>query len=423
MRSRNRSGWSRLGLATAACLTLLTACTGVAVKPMAEGSTHGVLPGAQEQQPAAAPQPIALATDHGRASGGVIASGGPTAPYNYAPSVMAIGSQYRMWWCSQLPYISARPGDQILYATSTSPDGPFAAPDGTPADEVFGNSPTGFDSLHTCDPSVIEVNGTFYLYYTGTADPRGNSNAVGLATSTDGLHWVRTNNGAPIVSEADDIHGTNAYGAGQPSALYLNGWFYLMFTDTTGVAAHGGGGQFVLRSADPTFQSGVQALGATGFTPVTSATAVRQRSVLDATTSDWMWVDALNAFAIAADSTTGTTITFWDADFTHQPYQPVVIPGPQSEGPGLVRRADGHAPVSTTDPCGRVPLDVVRATANGAGPTGLAHFGVDVNGLQACQQRTQALTLLDGFAMPAPDRTVDLVVGDRLIEVERRSVA
>jgi hypothetical protein len=145
--------------------------------------------------------------------------------------------------------------------------------------------------------------------------------------------------------------------------------------------------------------------------------------VLDATTSDWMWVDALNAFAIAADSAAGTTITFWDANFTYHPYQPVVLPGAQSEGPGLVRRPDGHAPVSTADPCGRVPLDVVRSTEHGAGPTALARFGVDITGLQACQQKAQALTMLDGFAVPAPDRTVDLVIGGRLIEVERRSVA
>jgi hypothetical protein len=418
---RNRSG--RLVL-LAACLTLLTACTGVTVSPQAEGR-QGVLPGNPPVNAPArpAPQPISLVTDHGRGSAGVIASGGPSAPYNYAPSVLEVDGRYRMWWCSQLPGVP-RPGDQILYATSASPNGPFTGPDGAPADEVFGNGPTGFDSLHTCDPSVIAVDGTYYLYYTGTSNPDGNSNAIGLATSVDGVHWTRANGGTPIVSEAGDVHGANAYGAGQPSALYLDGWFYLLFTDTTGTASgRGGAGQFVLRSADPTFTSGVQALGANGFTTVPSATTARLHSVLDATTSDWMWVDALNAFAIAADTSDGTTITFWDANFTYHPYQPVVLPGAASEGPGLVRRPDGHAPVSTADPCGRVPLDVVRSTVPGAGPTGMAHFGVDIAGLQACQQKARALTLLDGFAVPAPDRTVDLVVGGRLIEVERRSVA
>jgi hypothetical protein len=393
MRSRNRRRplWC-LGFLVAG-LSLLSACTGVAVRPLAEG-TQGVLPG---DKPPAAVQPatpasIALATGHSRASAGVIASGGALAPYNYAPSVMATGGRYRMWWCSQLPG-APRPGDQILYAASNSPDGPFVAPDGVPGDMVFVNSPAGFDGLHTCDPSVIEVDGTFYLYYTGTSDPNGNSNAIGLATSPDGVHWTRANGGTPIVSEAGDVHG-HPYGAGQPSALYLDGWFYLMFTDTTGAASDGGAGQFVLRSADPTFQTGVQALGRNGFIAVPSATTARLRSVLDATTSDWMWVDALNAFAIAAGSAAGTTITFWDADFTYHPYQSVVLPGAETEGPGLIRTPDGHAPVSVTDPCDRVPLDVVRPTTRGAGPDGLVHVGVDITGLHAsrCRRRTAPST-------------------------------
>lgn len=409
-----------LGLAVAG-LTLVAGCTGVTVKPLAEG-TQGVLAGNKPAPTEHAPPPsIALATEHGRGSAGVIASGGAMAPYNYAPSIMATGGGYRMWWCSQLPG-APRPGDQILYATAASPDGPFAGPDGAPGDVVFGNSPTGFDGLHTCDPSVIEVSGVFYLYYTGTGNPQGNTNAIGLATSPDGVHWTRAAGGAPIVSEAGDVHG-NPYGAGQPSAIFLDGWFYLMFTDTTGAATDSGGGQFVLRSPDPAFATGVQALGPGGFGAVPSATTARLRSVRDATTSDWMWVDALQAFAIAAGSPTGTTITFWDADFTYHPYQPVVLPGAETEGPGLVRRPDGHAPIAAADPCGRLPLDVVRPTTGGAGPNGLMHFGVDVTGLHACDQPGPALAVLNGFAVPAPDRTVDLVAGGRLVEVERRSVA
>jgi hypothetical protein len=198
-----------------------------------------------------------------------------------------------------------------------------------------------------------------------------------------------------------------------------------MFTDTTGQAANAdGSGQFVLRSKDPTFQGGgVQALGASGFVPVNSSTTARTRSIADATTSDWMWVDALNAFAVASDIGDGTTISFWDADFTYHPYASVTIPGAQREGPGLVRRPDGHAPVSTIDPCGRVPLDVMRATVEGAGPNGISHFGLDVHGLHACRERATTLALMTGFVVPSPDRTVDIVLGDKLLEVERRSVA
>ncbi len=426
---------SRL-IATAAAavgLLLLAGCTGTTV-PQAEG-TGAVLPDAHASEHAkpehakprhvtrSPPPSLTLRTGNGRHSNGVVASGGSRAPYNYAPSVLDIGGSYRMWWCSQLPG-SARPGDQILYATGASADGPFAGPDGAPGDRVFGNSAIGFDSLHTCDPSVIEVDGTYYLYYTGTADAGGNHNSIGLATSHDGVHWTRAHNGLAIVAASGDTSRTNAYGAGQPSALYLNGYFYLMFTDTTGGAATpDGAGQFVLRSLDPAFQQDVQALGPSGFTSVAGATGPRTRSVVDANTSDWMWVDALQAFAIASDGPQGTTITFWDANFTYQPYQPVVIGGPQREGPGLVRTPDGHAPVSTTNPCGQIPLDVIRPTGGDNGPNGLEHFGLDLTAVPGCQQPGTAASLLAGFAVPAPDRTIDIVVGERLVEVERRSVA
>jgi hypothetical protein len=414
--------------ASAVGLLLLAGCAATAV-PQAEGA-GAVLPDAHahsstqaERAAQSPPQSVPLRTANPRRSNGVVASGGSRAPYNYAPTVLDIGGSYRMWWCSQLPG-SARPGDQILYATSASPNGPFAGPDGAPGERVFNNSAGGFDSLHTCDPSVIQVGGTYYLYYTGTPDPGGNHNSIGLATSRDGVHWTRANNGVAILAASGETTRANAYGAGQPSALYLDGWFYLMFTDTTGkAAAPDGAGQFVLRSPDPAFGRGVQALGPAGFTPVARATGARTRSVADATTSDWMWVDALQAFAIASDGQQGTVVTFWNAGFTYQPYQPVVIGGPQREGPGLVRTPDGHAPVSTTDPCGQVPLDVLRATGGNNGPSGLAHFGLDLTGVPGCQRAGTAASLLAGFAVPAPDRTVDIVVGGHLVEVERRSVA
>src|SRR5205807_5645312 len=144
------------------------------------------------------------------------------------------------------------------------------------------------DQLHTCDPSVLRVDGVYYLYYTGTSNAQGQNNAIGLALSTDGTHWTRANGGAPIVPAAGDNTSGNPYGAGQPSVVYLNGWFYLLFTDTTGKAADpGGGGQFVLRSTTPSFTSNVQSLGPSGFTAVPSTKTPRLRSVLTANSADW----------------------------------------------------------------------------------------------------------------------------------------
>lgn len=416
MRSRHRRHVAALLLGAG----LLAGCTTSEATTQPDGTpSAGSSPAPTTTAPSAAAWvPATLPTDRARQSPGVIAAGGGDAVYNYGPTVLAEGGRYRMWWCSQLG-IAAPPGDDILLAESASIDGPF----GTAA-PVFSGSATGFDAMHTCDPSVIKVGGIYYLYYTGApAGDHAHGNAIGLATSTDGRAWTRANGGHPIITPARQVSNHNVYGAGQPAALYLDGWFYLMFTDTSGREVdHNGAGQFVLRSTDPAFRTGLQTLTDGGFRD-TSTTTDRLRSVVDAFSADWMWVDALAAFAIAHETADGTTLTFWDKDFRGQHYQPLVVRGPWQEGPGLVRRADGHAPTRVDDPCGQVSVDLVRATRDEAAPTDLMHFGLDIVGIDACRDAGRALQALDGFAMPSPQRTIDLVVGGVLVRIDRRSVA
>ncbi|OZM73012.1 beta-xylosidase [Amycolatopsis antarctica] len=370
---------------------------------------------------------VALATDSSRESDAVIAAGGADAPYNYAPAVMRDEGRTRMWWCSQ--YGAAPPaGDDILHAEAADIEEPFTGPDGAapvPVPVLSGN-PGGFDGVHTCDPSVIRVNGTYYMYYTGAAGDHALGNSIGLATSTDGISWARANGGEPVVDPAHDTHRDNTYGAGQPAAVHLDGWFYLMFTDTTGrEAGWNGAGQFVVRAKDPAFTTEVQALKADGFRPAPGTGAPRTDSLVDAFSADLMWVDALDAFAIAHETRDGTTLTFWDREFTANPFEPVIIPGPWREGPGLLREPEGHARISTRDPCDRVPVDVVRATVTGAAgaPTDLRHYGIDLQGVGACTDPARTLRVLDGVAMPSPVRTMDVVVEGKVVRVDRRSVA
>lgn len=410
----------------------LVACTAHDTTPQAggKGPVLGDRPGATVP-PSTGPKPadtsaldpVTLRTAGARQSPGVIAAGGRDAPYNYAPSVLLDGGRYRMWWCSQLG-IANPPGDDLLLAESTSLAGPFVGPDGTPGTPVFSGSASRFDAMHTCDPSVLRVGGTYYLYYTGAAGDHAHGNAIGLATSPDGRVWSRANGGRPIVTAARHVDRGNTYGAGQPAVVYLAGLFYLMFTDTTGRdTGHNGAGQFVLRSPDPAFGTQVEALTKNGFQPVAD-TSARERSVVDAFSADWMWVDALAAFAIAHETRDGTTITFWDWNFRTNPYRPLLVPGPWREGPGLVRRPDGHAVVSLDDPCGTASIDLVRATREApAGPSELRHFGLDVVGFDACREPGRAVLALDGFAMPSPARTIDLIVGGQVVRFDRRSVA
>ncbi|TVT29926.1 beta-xylosidase, partial [Amycolatopsis rhizosphaerae] len=344
---------------------VLSGCSSGTTRTQAEGSGDGGLGGGKPSAApsSAAPRDVALKTGQPRESGGVVAAGGPGAPYNYGPTVMIDGGRTRMWWCSQYPN-AGPPGDDIIYGEAASVDGPFTGPGGGVPPAVLSGNPGQFDGAHTCDPSVVKVNGTYYLYYTGAAGDHALGNAIGLATSADGITWTRSP--GPIVTPSHDVHRDNLYGAGQPSVVFLDGWFYLMFTDTTGRAAGwNGAGQFVLRAKDPSFSSDVEALGDKGFFAVSGNAAPRTTSVVDAFSADLMWVDALNAFAIAHETQDGTTITFRNRDFTGSPYQPIVLPGAWREGPGLVRTPDGHAPVAADDPCGRVPIDLVRATVLG----------------------------------------------------------
>lgn len=367
-----------------------------------------------------------LNTANERSSESVVASGGDPAPYNYGPTVLAEpdgeGMRYRAWWCSQLPAVDP-PGDDVLLAESGDLQGDFDF-SGAPAVPVFTGEPGAFDGKHTCDPSVLRTGGRFHLYYTGAAGEHAHGNAIGVATSGDGRSWRREAAGGPIVRPSGEVRRDNDYGAGQPSALFLDGWFYLMFTDTTASGAGwNGAGQFVLRARDAEFSDRVQALTESGFEPAGTTAVPRRRSVVDAFSADWMWSDALAAFAIAHQTERGTTITFWDRDFTGHPYGTLLLPGPWREGPGLVRGDDGHAPTSTADPCGTVPVDLLRATELDSAPTALRSFGLDVPGVRGCADPERARGVLEAFGVPSPRRMVDVVRGGRKVRVERRSVA
>ena len=136
-----------------AAVVLLTACSTAAGMP--EPPTTPAAARTQAGQPAADAGEAALATDRARQSDGPVVSGGSAAPYNYAPSVLLDDGQYRVWWCSQVPGVEV-PGDDVLTSSAAGLNGPF--PDGVP---VFHGSGGGFDALHTCDPSVIRVDGIY----------------------------------------------------------------------------------------------------------------------------------------------------------------------------------------------------------------------------------------------------------------------
>lgn len=323
--------------------------------------------------PASAEEP--LGADNYRAPSGPLTGG--DAAYEYAPGVLADGGRYRMWYCAQDPQ-GAVPGDDILYAESPNLNGPFTAPDGGDPLIVFeGTGNGGFDSQHTCDPSVVVADGTYYMYY-GAAVNDGET-TIGVARSGDGLTWERLGS-APIITPAHQQDTGNGYGSGQPSAVFLDGQFYLIFTDTTGAGAlpENGAGQFAWRSADPTFASGVEVFTADGWQPHTPENS-RSFSVANAFSADWQYSDELESFVIAHHNDQNqTTLTTLDgSDLRVRPYSPVNIEGAWVDGPGIVSTPDKHAVDDANAECGRVPIDVMHAS-QGSPPQDLVHKGIDI---------------------------------------------
>jgi hypothetical protein len=292
-----------------------------------------------------------------------------------------------MWWCAGLPTIG---GDHILYAESSSPDGPWHGHTNQAAnsyDDVF--QPTynlnDWDGQDVCDPSVLMVGGTYYMYYGGlpiVGSPKPLVTAIGLAKSPDGMSWTRAQP-TPIVSAARSTAGLpNTYGAGQPSAIYVNNKFYIGYTDTTGrgVTANGAG-TFVLRAADPLFQTSVEELQATGFAPMQPSTHTNY-AMFPGLSIDWAYSDVLNQFLLVADDAgNGTHVYSFDANLKAIVGDTYFALDKWFDGSGLAKDPNGHLPTGNT--CNIVPIDFWHAAPDGTGATGpngwdLSHQGYDL---------------------------------------------
>lgn len=353
-------------IATLLALCVLTAC----VTPTAPGDRRSV--------------PSTPATLNYRGGDDIVLNrllhGKPV--YNYAPSVMVDGV-YRMWWCGGIA------GDYILYAEAPSPDGPWHS---STSDEQnsfdIAFQPTGvdgdFDGLHTCDPSVIRVGGLYYLYYGGGR--KDDFTRIGIARSDDGIRWTRMNDGRPIViprAEIEGRHYNGEYGAGQPSITYVDGYFYLIYTDTTGL---GPSGVYVKRARYPDFSDAEDMIrdkaGHVSFVTSSGDTYGVCR-LYHGVNVDWQYSDMYQAFLVVGHFTPGEiNMTLFDHSLSYQVGE-AIVRGRWNEGPGVISRPDRHSIVSAIP--GRVPVDVLRAVDTRPEPHDdnpfywqMSHLGVDL---------------------------------------------
>jgi len=102
---------------------------------------------------------------------------------------------------------------------------PFAAY--TTGNPVVPSTPGTWDEYAVWWPNVIFVNDTFYMTYVGTNDFSNTPVAIGLAISSDGFNYTKSNSN-PILSA--DGSGFDAYNIGDGVLFFSNPTWYLYYT-------------------------------------------------------------------------------------------------------------------------------------------------------------------------------------------------
>lgn len=223
---------------------------------------------------------------------------------------------------------------------------------------------------------------------------------IGVASSPDGITWTKLNGGNPIVSPRNP--GAGGYGAGQPSAAFVDGQFYLMYTDTSGL---NGGNQYAIRSTDPTFQNSVEIATEFGFVPRIAANTDTY-VVSQSFSPDWQYSDALQAWIVLSNQNSGTTfVRFLSKDLSYVLRSDLSIsPVPWKDGPGIVSTPDKHALAPANGECQHIAVDFINAASASDPPNDLKHFGVDLNTNSGCStlSSSQIAGMFNGYGLVVP---------------------
>jgi hypothetical protein len=95
---------------------------------------------------------------------------------------------------------------------------------------VLKPGPGMYDSNWIYDASVILLNGTYMMWFAASPSSQAGLEYVNLATSSDGLHWVKYA-GNPVFKGAPSEIGT----VGHPDVLNLNGTLLMLYGNGYGI--------------------------------------------------------------------------------------------------------------------------------------------------------------------------------------------
>jgi len=222
----------------------------------------------------------------------VVPSGNPNnmlgyEGYAYAPSIIQDGDYYHMFYCS------TGNGTDTLWdyvRHSVSRDGVvWSKPN-------IVITPSHLDAVNgercACDPSVVKFGGQWYLYYGGNHSKSGGEIYVAKSNSLWGGFAKLSKRGTwennppdpkPIISPT--IANSNTYGAGQPSAVVINGTIHIWYTDNSAYNPSEGGRRHHTSSTD-----------GTNFTAGTEITVMGAKKPFEADNGEVKWSPKLNKY-------------------------------------------------------------------------------------------------------------------------------
>ena len=149
---------------------------------------------------------LALSPDLGSWEGGYIAANG---------SALVEGAEFRYWYqAGNPPRIGlARSSDGLHWSKLARP--------------VVALGPRGsWDERGVADPYVIRAGGRLYLFYLG--QDRARRQRLGVARSTDGLHWTKLRSN-PVLDLGEN--GTfDENGLGEPAVWAARGSYWMLYT-------------------------------------------------------------------------------------------------------------------------------------------------------------------------------------------------
>jgi len=130
-------------------------------------------------------------------------------------AALLVGGEFLYWY---------QAGDPPRVALARSPDGSKWTRHDAP---VVGCGPRGsFDERGAADPYVIRGGAHFFMYYLG--QDRARRQRIGLARSTDGVHWEKLKT-SPVLG-LGEAGAFDENGVGEPAVWTSHGSWWMLYT-------------------------------------------------------------------------------------------------------------------------------------------------------------------------------------------------